>query len=80
MQLTKDTVGATHALACGVPDRGSNEVRFLQEALDMLEDFQRQTRNHLGGASKTSSPAEDEVGSMRKFTVELEEDDATKYI
>ena len=26
---------------CGVPDRDSNEVRYLQVALDMIEDFQR---------------------------------------
>ena len=37
------------------------EVRFLQEALDMIEEFQR-TEITLGGASKISSPAEDEVG------------------
>ena len=40
-QLIKDTAGATHALSCGVPNRESNEVRYLQEALDMIEDFQR---------------------------------------
>ena len=36
----KDKGGATHALSCSVPDH-SNEVRSLQEALDMIEDFQR---------------------------------------
>ena len=40
-QLAQDTAGGTHALSCGVPDRDSNEVRYLQEALDMIEDFQR---------------------------------------
>ena len=44
-QLIKDTVGregrATHVLSCGLPDRDSNEVRHLQEALHMIEDFQR---------------------------------------
>ena len=40
-QLIKDTAGATHALSCGVGDRESNEVRYLQEALDMIEEFQK---------------------------------------
>ena len=40
-QLIKDTAGATHALSCGVPDRELNEARFLQEALDLIEEFQR---------------------------------------
>ena len=40
-QLIEDTVAATRALSCGVPDRDSNEVFYLQEALDMIEDFQR---------------------------------------
>ena len=39
-QLIKDTV-APHAQSCGVPDRESKEARFLQEALDMIEEFQR---------------------------------------
>ena len=37
----EDTAGATHALSCSVPDPDSNEVRYLQDALDMIEDFQR---------------------------------------
>ena len=32
-QLIRDTSGATHALSCGTID--------MQEALDMMEDFQR---------------------------------------
>ena len=40
-QLLKDTAGATHALSCGVPDRESNGARYLQEALDTIEEFQR---------------------------------------
>ena len=40
-ELTKDTAGATHALSCGVPDRESNGVRCLQDALDMTGEFQR---------------------------------------
>ena len=30
-QLVEDTAGATHALSCGVPDRDSNEVRYLEK-------------------------------------------------
>ena len=39
-QLMKDTLGATLALSCAVPDRESNEFRCLQEELDMIEEFQ----------------------------------------
>ena len=39
--LVKDTAGATHALSCGVPDRECIELKYLQEALDMIEEFQR---------------------------------------
>ena len=37
----KDTAGATHAFFCSIPDPDSNEVRYPQDALDMIEDFQR---------------------------------------
>ena len=40
-QLMRDTAGATHASSCCTTDRDFNEVRYLQEALDMMEDFQR---------------------------------------
>ena len=40
-QLIKDTAGATHALSCGVADRDSHEIHSLQDAADMIEDFQR---------------------------------------
>ena len=33
--LVKDTAGATHALTCGVPDRESNETKYLEEALEV---------------------------------------------
>ena len=38
--LIKDTAGATHALTCGVPDRESNETKYLKEALEMISDWQ----------------------------------------
>ena len=31
----------THALSCGTTDRDSSEVWYLQDSLDMIEDFQR---------------------------------------
>ena len=40
-QLKEDTAAATHTLSCSIPDRDYNEVRYLQETLDMIEDFQR---------------------------------------
>ena len=38
--LVKDTAGATHALACGVPDRESNETKYLKDALKVIIDWQ----------------------------------------
>ena len=38
--LVKDTAGAIHALTRGVPDRESNESKYLKEALDMINDWQ----------------------------------------
>ena len=40
-QLTRDTAGATHALTCGTTDRDCNEVKNLQEAVEMIENFHR---------------------------------------
>ena len=37
----KDPAGATQMLSYAVPDRDSNEVLYLQGALDMIEDFWR---------------------------------------
>ena len=39
--LVKDTAGTIHALTCAVPHRKTNEVRYLQEALDLTAEFQR---------------------------------------
>ena len=41
-QLIRDTAGASHALSCGTTDRDCNEVKYLQEAVGMIENFQRQ--------------------------------------
>ena len=54
-QLVKDTAGATHALSCGVPDRECNEEKYLQEALDMIEEFQRR------GSRRGSSSQQTEI-------------------
>ena len=40
-QLVQDTAKATRALSCGVPDRECNQAKYLQEALDMIEESQR---------------------------------------
>ena len=40
-QLIRDTAVAPHALSCGTADGDTNEVKYLQEALNMIEDFQR---------------------------------------
>ena len=44
--LVKDTAGgATYALDSGVPDRESNETRFLREATEMIEAWQRRLQS-----------------------------------
>ena len=30
---------ATHSLTCGVPDRESNEVKYLHEATEIIEGW-----------------------------------------
>ena len=43
------TANATHALTCGVPDRESNKIKYLREATEMIEEWQRQLqRGHSG--------------------------------
>ena len=41
--LVKDTASATHALSCGVPDRDSDEAKYLREALEMIDEFQNRS-------------------------------------
>ena len=40
-ELIGDTAGETHSLSCGTPDRGCNEEKYQQEALDFVESFHR---------------------------------------
>ena len=48
--LVKDTAGATHAPACGVPDREWNETKYLKDALKVINDWQsRCPRRSSGG-------------------------------
>ena len=36
----KETAAANHSLTCGVPDRESNEVKYLREAAELIEEWQ----------------------------------------
>ena len=36
----KPLARATHSLTCGVPDRESNEVKYLREATELIEEWQ----------------------------------------
>ena len=38
----RETAAATHALTCGVPDRDSNEVKYLREATELIDEEQKQ--------------------------------------
>ena len=51
---SKTLRGGTHALACGVLDRDSNETKYLREATELIEAWQRQLQgghsvNHSSG-------------------------------
>ena len=79
-QLITDTAGAT-TLSRGVPDRQSNEVRYLQGVLEKIEEFQRRgfsrgtTEITLVERQQISSP-----GSKREATeVALEERQKKKF-
>ena len=39
--LIKETANATHSLTCAIPDRVSKETKYLGEATDMIEEWQR---------------------------------------
>ena len=55
--LVKDTAGATHTLACGVPDRESNETKYLKDALEVINDWQSRCsrRSPEGRADRDST-------------------------
>ena len=86
-RLVKDTVGATHAFHCSVPDRDSNEVRYLQDALDTIEDFKRRgARQEMAeviwveAQRQVHRLARDEAGNKleMKVKVELQGSEATE--
>ena len=82
-QLIKDTAGTTHALSCGVPDCHSNETRYLKEAADMIEDFQR--RGSRRKATEITLVECQKISSLLRTRSEacgtsLEEDEETKNI
>ena len=43
--LVRETANATRALTWGIPDRESNETKYLREATELIEEWQRQ-RGH----------------------------------
>ena len=48
------TDDATHASTCGVPDRERNEAKYLHEATEMLEEWQRKRSS---SSHPTSQPS-----------------------
>ena len=45
-RCVKATAQATHSLTCGVLDRESNEIRYLHQATELIEEWQRQLQGH----------------------------------
>ena len=46
---------ATHSLTCGVPNRESNEIKYLREATELIEAWQHQL---LSGQAMSGPPSE----------------------
>ena len=55
---------ATHSLTCGVPDRESNEAKYLREATELIEGWQLQLQG--GQAMKGPSSEHSEVILVEK--------------
>ena len=49
---------ATHSLTCGVPDRESNEIKYLREATDVIERWQQQLQDGQPVSKAPSEPGE----------------------
>ena len=61
---------ATHSLTCGVPDRESNEIHYLKQATELIEEWQ----NQLQGVPPVSRPSSEHgevviIGRQRSHTV-----------
>ena len=48
-----ETANAKHTLTCGVPDRESNEIKYLREATELINEWQKQ----LQGVPPVSRPS-----------------------
>ena len=46
----RDAAAATHSLTCGVPDRESNEIKYLRQATDLIETWQQQLQDGQSGS------------------------------
>ena len=44
-QAVRAAAQATHSLTCGVPDRESNEIKYLREATELIERWQQQLQD-----------------------------------
>ena len=55
--IMTDIVDATHASTCGVPDRESNEAKYLHEVAEMLEEWQTLVRRRSSSSHPTSQPS-----------------------
>ena len=49
----KEAAAATHSLTCGVLDRESNEIRYLKQATELIEEWQ----NQLQGVPPVTRPS-----------------------
>ena len=56
-RCVRELAAATHSLTGGVPDRESNDIKYLREATDLIDAWQQQ----LQGVPPVSRPSSDHV-------------------
>ena len=54
-QTVRAVAHATNSLTCGVPDRESNEMKYLREATEVIERWQQQLQD---GQPVSKAPSE----------------------
>ena len=74
----KETAAATHSLTCGVPDRESTQMRYLKQAIKLIEEWQKLLQGALPVNAQTSEHGEVVlVERQRSETVKVQNEGKT---
>ena len=57
-QAVRAAAQATHSLTCGVPDRESNEIKYLRETTEVIKRWQQQLHDGQPVSKAPSKPEE----------------------